>query len=77
MARTSLPYDITKATSIFEYSKGLLGKTLHDFIWKGYKSKTGKGSLGQMVENIFFLLETNNYAGADFSEAGMEEKQTG
>lgn len=76
MARTSLPYDITKATSIFEYSKGFLGKTLHDFIWEGYKSKTGKGSLGQMVENIFFLLETNNYAGADFSEAGMELKCT-
>jgi len=29
-----------------------------------------------MVENIFFLLETNNYAGADFSEAGMELKCT-
>ena len=29
-----------------------------------------------MVENIFFQLETNNYAGADFSEAGMELKCT-
>ena len=29
-----------------------------------------------MVENIFFLLETNNYASADFSEAGMELKCT-
>ena len=54
----TLPYDITQATSIFEYSKGLLGKTLRDFVWDGYKPKKGKGSLGQMVENIYFLLET-------------------
>ena len=73
---STLPYDITKATSIFEYSKGLLGKTLRDFVWEGYETKKGKGSLGQMVENIFFLLETNNYSGADFSEAGMELKCT-
>ena len=69
-------YDIKNAVSIFEYSKGLLGNTLRDFVWDGYETKKGKGSLGQMVENIFFLLETNNYAGADFSEAGMELKCT-
>ena len=72
----ALPYDIKNAKSIFEYSKGLLGKTLRDYVWEGYESKRGKGGLGQMVENIFFLLETNNYAGADFSEAGMELKCT-
>ncbi len=74
--RSNLPYDITSAKSIFEYSKGLLGRTLRDFVWEGYEPKTGKGSLGQMVENIYFLLETNTYAGADFSEAGMELKCT-
>lgn len=73
---STLPYDIKSATSIFEYSKGLLGNTLRDFVWDNYEPKKGKGSLGQMVENIFFLLETNNYAGADFSEAGMELKCT-
>lgn len=72
----SLPYDIKSAASIFEYSKGLLGKTLRDYVRDGYETKKGKGGLGQMVENIFFLLETNNYAGADFSEAGMELKCT-
>lgn len=72
----TLPYDIKSAASIFEYSKGLLGNTLRKFVWDNYKPKKGKGSLGQMVENIFFLLETNNYAGADFSEAGMELKCT-
>lgn len=75
-AQSTLPYDIKSATSIFEYSKGLLGNTLRDFVWEGYKTKKGKGSLGQMAENIYFLLETNNYAGADFSEAGMELKCT-
>ncbi len=73
---TKLPYDIASPTSIFEYSKGLLGKTLRDFIWSGYETKAGKGSLGQMVENIYFLLETNSYPGADFSEAGLELKCT-
>ncbi len=72
----SLPYDITEAISIFEYSKRLLGKTLRDFVWDGYQPKKGKGGLGQMVENIFFMLETNNNAHADFSDAEMELKCT-
>lgn len=74
--KSGLPYDIKSVESIFEYSKGLLGKTLRDFVWEGYEQKKGKGGFGQMVENIYFLLETNNYAGADFSEAGMELKCT-
>ncbi|MBR6418599.1 MAG: hypothetical protein IKS36_07275, partial [Bacteroidales bacterium] len=49
---------------------------MREFVWEGYEVKKGKGSLGQMVENIYFLLETNNYVGADFSEACMELKCT-
>ena len=71
-----LPYDKTNPISIFEYSKGLIGNTLRKFVWSGYKPKTGKGSLGQMVENIYFLLETNSNPDADFSEAGLELKCT-
>ena len=71
-----LPYDIAKPASIFDYSKALLGKTLRDFVWEGYEANKGKGSLGQMVENVFFQLETNNYAGSDFSEACVELKCT-
>lgn len=71
-----LPYDKTSAKSIFDYSKGLLGKTLRDFIWEGYEIPKGKGSLGQMVENIFFSLETNSNPSSDFSEARMELKCT-
>ena len=73
---SAIQYDIKSAKSIFEYSKGLLGKTLRDFVWENYEPKKGKGSLGQMVENIFFLLETNSNPAADFSEAGMELKCT-
>ena len=72
----SLPYDKTSATSIFEYSKGLLGGTLRKYTWEGYQPKKGKGSLGQMVENLYFLLETNNNPASDFSEAGLELKCT-
>lgn len=74
--KSKLPYDITNAVSIFNYSKGLLSKTLREFAWDGYEPKKGKGGLGQMTENLYFLLETNNYAGADFSEAKMELKCT-
>ena len=71
-----LPYDKNSASSIFEYSKGLLGKKLRDFIHEEYKLKKGKGRIGQMVENLYFFLETNNNAEADFSSAGMELKCT-
>lgn len=71
-----LPYDKKSAQSIFEYSKGLLGKSLRNFVWEGYEPKKGKGALGQMVENIYFFLETNSNPASDFSEAGMELKCT-
>lgn len=71
-----LPYDKNSAVSIFEYSKGLLGKKLRDFIHEEYEPRRGKGGIGQMVENLYFLLETNNNPEADFSSAGMELKCT-
>ena len=71
-----LPYDKFSATSIYEYSKGLLGKTLREFIYEGYVTKAGKGGIGQMVENLDFFLDTNNNPEADFSSAGMELKCT-
>ena len=73
---TVLPYNSKSATSIYEYSKGLLGNTLRDFVWEGYEPKKGKGALGQMAENIYFFLETNSNPDSDFSEAGMELKCT-
>ncbi|MBQ9556391.1 MAG: hypothetical protein IJV05_09215 [Muribaculaceae bacterium] len=75
-ATNKLPYDKTNPISIFDYSKGLIGRTLRDFLQKGYTPKKGKGGLGQMVENIYFLLETNSIPDADFSQAGLELKCT-
>lgn len=75
-ATNQLPYDKTNPISIFNYSKGLIGRTLREFIQKGYTPKKGKGGLGQMVENIYFLLETNSIPDADFSQAGLELKCT-
>lgn len=71
-----LPYDKHSAISIYEYSKGLLGKSLREFVYDGYSQREGKGGIGQMVENLYFLLETNNNPEADFSSAGMELKCT-
>lgn len=72
----NLPYDKSSALSIFEYSKGILGKSLRDFLTDDYELREGKGRLGQMVENLYFLLATNSNPEADFSEAGMELKST-
>ena len=72
-----LPYDKTSAVSIWQYSAGLLQHTLREFAPADYDEKNGgKGSLGQMVEELFFLVENNNRPEADFSEAGMELKCT-
>lgn len=67
-------YDETNPASIFEYSKQLLGKTLGDFAPAGYKEPKGKGSLGEMVEKVFFGYENNSDPHADFAVAGVELK---
>lgn len=74
--QTILPYDKQSAVSIYQYSKGILGKKLRDFVKEEYIPKRGKGSIGQMVENLYFLLKTNNNPEADFSSAGIELKCT-
>lgn len=72
-----LGYNPKDATSIWQYSAGLLGHTLREFAAEGqvldYK---GKGALGQMVEEIYFHLANNSRAEADFHSAGVELKCT-
>lgn len=72
-----LGYNPKDATSIWQYSAGLLGHTLREFVVEGqaldYK---GKGALGQMVEEIYFHLANNSRAEADFHSAGVELKCT-
>ena len=75
--KDKLPYDQTSPESIWRYSAGLLGHTLREFASAEYIEKdTGKGTLGNMVEELYFLIKNNNRAEADFAEAGMELKCT-
>ncbi len=69
-------YNPTDISSIFEYSKGLLGHTLREFVSKEFEARKGKGSLGEMVEEIYFGYDKNNNPAADFSIAGVELKCT-
>lgn len=72
-----LPYDKTSAVSIWQYSAGLLGHTLRESAPANYTEENGgKGSLGQMVEELYFLIQNNSRPEADFAEAGMELKCT-
>lgn len=72
-----LPYDKTSAESIWLYSKGLLGKTLRQCANSDdIETVKGKGSLGEMVEELYFYLENNNRPEPDFVEAGLELKCT-
>lgn len=77
MKAKPLGYNPKDATSIWQYSAGLLGHTLREFVVDGqildYK---GKGALGQMVEEIYFHLANNSRAEADFHSAGVELKCT-
>lgn len=76
MSNKQLPYDNTSAESIWQYSAKLLGHTLREFAPADYQYNSGKGSLGQMVEELFFGITNNNRAEADFSIAGIELKCT-
>ena len=77
MNNQPLGYNPKDATSIWQYSAGLLGHTLREFIdEENLKEYSGKGALGQMVEEIYFHIANNSLAQADFIEAGMELKCT-
>ena len=41
-ATNQLPYDKTNPISIFNYSKGLIGRTLREFIQTGYTPKKAR-----------------------------------
>lgn len=71
-------FDNSSPLSIFHFSRHLMGQSLHslfgDTIFE--HTRKGKGSLGQMVENLFFNYEINSKQEADFSEAHVELKCT-
>lgn len=71
----TVKYDKTSAASIFAYSTHLLGHCLRD-VAPDAQVRTGKGALGQLVEELYFEYEVNSDDRPDFHEAGLELKCT-
>ena len=73
-------YDKTSPKSIFEYAIPLLDHTLREVVGdeavEGY-NMSGKGTLGQMVEELYYHYKANSNPTPDFEEAGLELKTTG
>lgn len=71
-------FDVSDPVSIYEYSRLLIGHSLHSLLGDCIVDKTrkGKGGLGQMVEEYFFGYEINSNRNADFQSAGLELKCT-
>lgn len=75
---TTEVYDKRNPLSIYDFSRFLIGSSLHDLFGDAAVSKTrkGKGGLGQMVEELYFQYGLNSNQEADFREAGLELKCT-
>jgi DNA mismatch repair protein MutH len=70
-------YDKTSPKSIESFAKQLLDKSLRTFFNDNIEQKySGKGKLGQLLEEKFFGYEINSNANPDFSDAGVELKST-
>ena len=72
---TNLPYNEKDISSIFNYSKQLVNKCLRDFA-PDAEGHRGKGSLGQLVEELFFKYSLNSRQEADFAFVNAELKCT-
>ncbi|MBD5267563.1 MAG: hypothetical protein HDS41_05190 [Bacteroides sp.] len=70
--------DRSNPISIFNYSRHLIGHSLHSLIGDSVieHRRKGKGGLGQMVEELFFNYDVNSNRDADFADAHVELKCT-
>ena len=68
-------YNEKDITSIFDYSKRMVNHCLRDFV-PNAEETAGKGSLGQLVEELYFGYGANSRQEADFATAGVELKCT-
>lgn len=83
-----LPYDDSNPKDIFRYSQELLGLTFEDVlsrVFEGdelknkieyYNNPKGKGTLGNLLEEHYFLYRPNSSPEPDFEKAGVELKAT-
>ncbi len=74
--QSRLPYDITSRESILTYAKKLEKKSLAAFFSKEKVRVKDKGSLGKLIEKLYFCYNPNSDAEADFKEAELELKVT-
>lgn len=72
-----LPYNLQDPNSIKAYAKELENKTLRQLFGDGLENKySGKGKLGQLLEELYFNYRPNSKAEPDFVEAELELKTT-
>ncbi len=71
-------FDRSNPLSIFDFSRHLIGQSLHSLLGDSVvtNKRKGKGGLGQMIEELFFNYEINSNREADFAEAHLELKCT-
>lgn len=75
---SELPYNPNDKSSIIEYAKKLVQKSLRNACSEEADSlKNNKGAFGKLVENLYFFLKTNNCPEPDFSSVRMELKTAG
>ena len=78
---SNLPYDITSANEILQYSRRLTNKSLNEVVdlSRLIEKTNNKGRLGTMVEEYFFKYKPgpNKDHVPDFAEANIELKVTG
>ena len=74
--QSKLPYDVTSQKSILLYAKRLEKKSLSNFFSKEQVKRKDKGSLGKLIEKLYFCYNPNSEAAADFKEASLELKVT-
>jgi DNA mismatch repair protein MutH len=73
-----LPYNRKDKSSVINYAKRLIGKTLRQQcdVEISRHQLGGKGNFGQLLEKYYFLYENNSKREADFKEIGLELKSS-
>jgi DNA mismatch repair protein MutH len=75
MMEPALPYNRKDSKSIEAYAQKLLNKSLREVLGSQIKQTySGKGKLGQILEDLYFQYKPNSESEPDFAEAGVELK---
>ena len=72
-----MKYDSSNPKSIEQYARKLIDKSLREVVGKDIVQKySGKGRLGQILEDLYFDYKPNSISQPDFEKAGVELKTT-